>query len=75
MCGLTVTLIKYVTKLASEDVVVYLSQFFQLIAGDCNCSAPRLAEISYSFVVRTEVDDLMMQHTQFMMENTRTSIN
>jgi hypothetical protein len=68
MLILTAILVDYVPKLGEDDLRTYLPTFLRLIAENVNSVCPRLAEVSYSVFLSMEFDDLMIQHTEVVLE-------
>jgi hypothetical protein len=68
MCILSVFLIDSIPRLSKDEQKVLLLPVIRIIAENCNSPSPKLAIASLAFFLAPEFDDLMISHSQLMIE-------
>jgi hypothetical protein len=51
-----------------SDQRSYLPKILRILSDNCNSTSPRLAEVTFSFFVCPEFDDLMLKHSELVMD-------
>jgi hypothetical protein len=65
---MTIILIDFVPKLSATDMKHFLPMLLRVIGANVNSTSPKVAEVAFSFFLAPEFDDLMIQHSNLMIE-------
>jgi hypothetical protein len=68
MCILSLFLIDSIPRLAKDEQNILLPAVLRIIAQNCNSPSPKLAITSLAFFLTPEFDDLMISHSNLMIE-------
>jgi hypothetical protein len=68
ICLFMIMLFEFVPRLTGPDLAMYLPRFLQIVATNCNSSSARIAEVSFSFFLTPEFDELMLSQSEMMLD-------